>query len=310
MFNDTQHDHSDDHPSHSNLAYVCEQAKLHGVAPEPGEYDPRETWDRDTALGSIAIAFDILGKDIGPVGFQLADEADSVLWGFVNLFDRKIIRIDRNIDRHMPELQDLQREQDGSEIKSHELEKLTHRVQCLTSRRDAFEELRDRAAELYLEATGSVWRPRFGSHTSRTGALTSAAIDARDFVRARQDRDTRAHLPEGTLVAVCGGKEGDLDEVFSCLDSAKAKYPDMVLLHGGSPGVEQLASRWAESRQVHQVVCRPEWSKYNKAAPFRRNDELLKLIPKGVIAFPGSGIVENLCDKAAGMGIPVFRVSD
>ncbi len=310
MFNDTQHDHSDDLSSHSNLAHICEQAKLHGVAPEPGEYDPREIWEREVAIGSMIIAFDVLARDIGPTGFQLADETDSLLWGFVNLFDQQVRRIDRNIDRLMPDLQDLQREQDGSEIKSHELEKLTHRVQCLTSRRDAFEEIRDRASELYLEATGSVWRPMFGSHTSRTGVLTSASIDARDFVRAREDRETRAHLPEGTLVAICGGKEGNPDEVFSCLDSAMAKYPDMVLVHGGGPGVEQFASRWAETRQIHQVVCKPEWSRHGKAAPFRRNDELLKLMPKGVIAFPGSGIVENLCDKAAGMGIPVFRVPD
>lgn len=174
MFNDTQHDHSDDLSSHSNLAYICEQAKLHGIAPEPGEYDPREIWEREVAIGSMIIAFDVLARDIGPTGFQLADETDSLLCGFVNLFDQQIRRIDGNIDRYMPELQDLQREQDGSEIKSHELEWLTHRVQCLTSRRDAFE-LRDRAAELCLEATGSVWRPRFGS---ATGSMPGSACPA------------------------------------------------------------------------------------------------------------------------------------
>ena len=46
-----------------------------------------------------------------------------------------------------------------------------------------------------------MWRPRRGSHTSQTGKLTSAAIDARDFQRARKDRKTMAHLPQGTLVS-------------------------------------------------------------------------------------------------------------
>ena len=32
-------------------------------------------------------------------------------------------------------------------------------------------------------------------NVSQTGKLTSAAIDARDFMRARKDRETRAHLP-------------------------------------------------------------------------------------------------------------------
>ena len=64
----------------------------------------------------------------------------------------------------------------------------------------------------------------------------------------------------------------------------------MVLLHGGGPGVEKIAASWAEARGVNQVVCRPDWQAHGKAAPFRQNDELLNLLPKGVIAFPGSGI--------------------
>ena len=40
-----------------------------------------------------------------------------------------------------------------------------------------------------------------GSHTAPTGKLTSAAIDARDFQRARKDREISAHLPEGPLGA-------------------------------------------------------------------------------------------------------------
>ena len=83
----------------------------------------------------------------------------------------------------------------------------------------------------------------------------------------------------------------------------------MVLLHGGGPGVETVAARWAEARGVHQLVCRPNWNAHGKAAPFRRNDELLDLLPKGVIAFPGSGITGNLVDKATKLGIPVHRVA-
>ena len=131
-----------------------------------------------------------------------------------------------------------------------------------------------------------------------------------DFQRARKDRETRAHLPEGTLVAITGGKEvGDADAVWTTLDRAKEKYLDMILLHGGGPGVEKIAASWAEARGVDQVVCRPNWNAHGKAAPFRRNDELLNLLPKGVIAFPGSGITGNLVDKARQLGIPVMSVA-
>ena len=49
---------------------------------------------------------------------------------------------------------------------------------------------RDAAADAYRTETGDVWRPRRSSHTSQTGYLTSAAIDACDFMRAKKDRES------------------------------------------------------------------------------------------------------------------------
>ena len=294
--------------AHSVTATVCDNAALFGAAPERDEFDTREVWDRDDALAAVAESFRILAEGVGPDGTQLADERESLLWGFVNMLDAQTSRLDRAADRLMPELRDLQRAQDGTEIKSLELEMTTHRAQCLTDRRDAFETMRDQATEQYRAETGNVWRPRRGSHVSQTGTLTSASIDARDFARARQDRKTAAHLPQGTLVAIAGGKDvADPAAVIAMLDRTRAKHADMVLVHGGGPGVEKIAARWAERNGVHQVVCKPDWDRHGRAAPFRRNEELLNLLPKGVIAFPGSGITENLVDRARQMGIPVCR---
>ena len=170
--------------------------------------------------------------------------------------------------------------------------------------------MRDAVAERYRTETGDTWRPRHGSHASHTGKLTSAAIDARDFVRARKDRETRTHLPDGTLVAIAGGKTvTDAGAVIHSLDKARAKYADLVLVHGGGPGVERIAAQWAERNAVHQVVCKPDWQRHGRAAPFRRNDALLDLLPKGVIAFPGGGITGNLIDKARQRGIPVMKAA-
>jgi len=294
----------------SIMQAFCENAQLFGATPGTDEFDSRDVWDEDDALDSVHAAFSILADGIGPDGTQLADERESLLWGFVNLLDAQTQRLDRSADRLMPDLRDLQREQDGSEIKSRELELITDRAQNLNARRDAFEKLRDAAAQDYQLQTGNVWRPRSGSHTSQTGKLTSAAVDARDFRRARQDRKTQAHLPEGTLVAVTGGKDvSEPAAIFQRLDKVRAKYTDMVLVHGGGPGVERIAASWAEQRGVHQVVCKPDWDRHGRAAPFRRNDDLLNLLPKGVIAFPGSGITDNLVDKARQLGIPVQKVA-
>ena len=252
-------------------------------------------------------ALHILAGAVTPDGTQLADERESLLWGFVNALHAQVQRLDRGIDKIAPEMKDLQREQDGSEIKSCELERLTDKVQNLGDRRDAFETMRDLAAEGYRAETGDTWRPRNGSHSSQTGKLTSAAIDARDYLRARKNRETTAHLPEGTLVAFTGGKDfDDVTAIWRSLDSIKIKYDDMVLLHGGGPGAEKIAASWAEKNGVHQVVCKPDWGRDGKAAPFRRNDVLLNFLPKGLLAFPGSGITNNLIDKARKIGIPVL----
>ncbi len=292
----------------SVTATVCENAALFGAAPERGEFDPRQVWDEDDALAAVAESFRIIAEGACPDGFQLADERESLLWGFVNCLDAQVRRLDRAVDRISPELRDLQREQDGTEIKSRELELVTDRARNLGDRRDAFETMRDAVAEQYRSETGEVWRPRHGSHVSQTGKLTSAAIDARDFIRARKDRETTARLPQGTLVAIAGGKDvADPAAVIARLDTAKAKCADIVLAHGGGPGVERIAARWAERNGVHQVVCKPDWNAHGRAAPFRRNEELLNLLPKGVIAFPGSGITDNLVDRARQLGIPVHR---
>ena len=80
----------------------------------------------------------------------------------------------------------------------------------------------------------------------------------------------------------------------------------MVLLHGGGPGAEKIAASWAEKNGVHQVVCKPNWDRDGKAAPFRRNDVLLNFLPKGLVAFPGSGITNNMSTRHARSESPSF----
>ena len=294
----------------SATAAVCDNIALFGASPERGELDSRVIWDEHDAIEALSEAIRVIVDGITVDGTQMADEREPLMWGFVNMLHSQVQRLDRAVDRIVPEMRDLERAQDGTEVKAWELQTLTDRAQSLGDRRDAFEKMRDLAADAYRVETGDIWRPRHGSHTSQTGRLTSAAIDARDFRRARKDRETQAHLPDGTLVAITGGKTvSDADAVWTTLDSARAKYGDMVLLHGGGPGIEKIAASWAEARGVNQVVCRPDWNAHGKAAPFRRNDELLNLLPKGVIAFPGSGITGNLVDRAKQLGIPVYSVA-
>ena len=261
--------HIDDSNASSATAIVCEQAQLYGATPGPDEPDNRDLWDKDDAIQAVDDVFNSLSNVVAPDGTQLADERESMLWGFVNLFHAQVTRLDRAVDALRPKLRELEQAQDGTEINALELEQTVDRARNLGDRRDAFEMMRDHAASAYTSVTGSTWRPRRGSHTSQTAKLTSAAIDARDFLRAREHRANQAHLPDGTLVAVAGGKEaGNVDAICTALDRVKVRYPDMVLVHGGGPGAETIAARWAEANAVHQVVCKPDWNAHGRAAPF------------------------------------------
>ena len=61
----------------------------------------------------------------------------------------------------------------------------------------------------------------------------------------------------------------------------------MVLLHGGSPkGAELIAAKWADNRKVPQIAFKPDWTKHAKAAPFKRNDAMLEILPIGVMRLP------------------------
>ena len=167
---------------------------------------------------------------------------------------------------------------------------------------------RDQAADEFERHTGSAWRPRSRSKINHRN-LTAAMIDSRDFLAAKKRADNEVLLPVGPKIAVTGGLNfNDHRLIWDRLDKAHAKHPDMVLLHGGSPkGAELIAAKWASNRRVPQIAFRPDWTKHAKAAPFRRNDQLLATMPKGVIIFPGSGITGNLADKARKLGIPVWR---
>jgi len=296
----------DEHHAASPTAHLLDELALYGYRPGSDEPDPRPLPDADTAQGhldAIADAFSGLFTNT-----RLEDDLGDVLWGLVNLFHRKVDRIERELDVNEQAQRRGQTEQDGSEVKSVELERLIAQGLSLIERRNAFEFVRDHAAELFEVETGSAWRPRAGSMVNHR-ALTASAIDSREFIAARRRADAELLAPAGARIAFTGGTHcNDHEAIWAVLDKVHAKHADIVLLHGGSPrGAERIAACWADNHKVAQVVFKPDWAREGRAAPFKRNDRLLEALPIGVVVFPGSGISANLADKAKKLGIPVWR---
>jgi hypothetical protein len=261
--------------------------------------------EADALQGAIADIFDALAATLEDT--RLEPDLEDLLWSVTNLFHRTAARVDRDLDDNEQAQKRSQREQDGSEIRSVELEALTAQGTTLIERRNAYELMRDIAADHFETHIGQTWRPHSGSRISHR-TLTAAMIDSRDYLSAKRRAEIEPLLPTGPRVAFSGGLDvTDHRAIWDALDRVKAKHADMVLLHGGSPkGAEKIAACWADNRKCQQIVFKPDWMRHGKAAPFKRNDALLEAMPIGLILFPGSGITDNLADKAKKLGVPLF----
>jgi hypothetical protein len=304
----TDHDNAEFEPQHgsSPTDHLLNELQLYGHRPFQDELDPRPLPDAKIIAGAIADIFDAFVTTLSET--RLEPDLEDLLWSTVNLFHRATGRIERELDDNEQAQQKSQREQNGSEVRSVELERLTAEGVTLIERRSAMELFRDLAVERFESHTGSHWHPRSGSMVNHR-ALTSAVIDSRDFLAAKRRAETEVLLPAGPKIAFTGGLDcNDHRLIWDKLDQVHAKHPDMVLLHGGSPkGSERIAARWADHRKVPQIAFKPDWTKHAKAAPFKRNDQMLDVLPIGVMVFPGTGIQENLADKARKLGIPVWK---
>jgi hypothetical protein len=303
-----EHDDTGYEPPHTGSAtdHVLSELQLFGWRPFQDEPDTRPLPDPSAVSGAIADIFDALASALTDT--RLEPHLEDLLWSTANLFHRAVGRVERELDDNEQAQSRSQREQDGSEIRSVELECLIAQGLTLIERRNAMEIMRDQAADQFERHIRSAWRPRSGSMVNHR-ALTSAVIDSRDYIAARRRAETEVMAPAGPKIAFTGGLDfNDHLLIWDRLDRAYTKHADMVLLHGGSPkGAERIAACWADHRKVPQIAFRPDWTRHAKAAPFKRNDRMLEVLPIGVMVFPGTGIQDNLADKARKLGIPVWK---
>ncbi|MGV7215143.1 DUF2493 domain-containing protein [Bradyrhizobium sp. UFLA05-112] len=293
------------HPR-SATDHILSELQLYGYRPLQDEPDPRPLPEGKAIAGAVADIFDALVATLNDT--RLEPDLEDLLWSAVNLFHRAADRIERELDTNEQAQQKSLREQNGSEVRSVELERLTAEGITIMERRNVMEVFRDQAAEWFEVHTGSLWRPRSGSIINH-GTLTAAMIDSRDFLATKRRSEAEVVVPAGPKIALTGGLDfNDVSLVWDRLDKVHAKHPDMVLLHGGSSkGAELIAAKWANNRRVSQITFKPDWTKHAKAAPFKRNDAMLAVMPIGVMHFPGTGIQDNLADKAKKLGIPVWK---
>jgi hypothetical protein len=244
----------------------------------------------------------------------LEDDAEELAWGLVNLFHRAAAKRAAQLDRATDEIRCLLASADGSEVHTSELQTQIERARAAEVAMLGLESFREAAALLYMNETGSSWRPAGGSRLNHGAALTSAVVEGRDYLRARSEARRRAAMPEGTPVVFAGGRLSFATSedastfaanVWETLDKVRERVADLVLVHGGDgKGVDRLAAAWAERRKVPQVAFGLE-KRLGARAGFRRNEQMLSLKPRYLVAFAGNGVLERLVIQAKEKGIAV-----
>lgn len=244
----------------------------------------------------------------------LEDDAEEIAWGLVNLFHRAAAKRGAQLDRATDEIRCLIASADGSEVHTSELETQVERARAAEAAMLGLEAFREAAAALYMHETGSSWRPAGGSRLNHGASLTSAVVDGRAFLKARTETRRKAVMPEGTPVVFAGGRlsfatsedaAAFAGNVWDTLDKVRERVADMVLVHGGdSKGADRLAASWAEQRKVAQVAFSLD-RRLGSRAGFRRNEQMLSLSPRYLVAFAGNGVLERLVIQAKEKGVSV-----
>src|SRR5262249_17372579 len=183
-------------------AHVLTELQVVGHRPFQDEPDRRPLPEGNAIGGAVADIFDALITTLRDT--RLEPDLEDLLWSAVNLFHRAADRVQRDLDDNEDAQKRSQKEQDGSEIRSVELERLVAEGLTLIERPNSREPSPAPAAPQFEPHPGPPGRPPPGSMATLR-PLTAAMVASRDFLAAKRRAETEVLLPAGPKVAFTGG---------------------------------------------------------------------------------------------------------
>jgi len=61
-----------------------------------------------------------------------------------------------------------------------------------------------------------------------------------------------------------------------------------TILSGGAKGVDSIAESYADKKRISKIILRPKYDLYGKAAPLKRNEELVEIADKVLAIWDGA----------------------
>ena len=78
------------------------------------------------------------------------------------------------------------------------------------------------------------------------------------------------------------------------------------IISGGADGVDTLAEQYADKHRISKLILRPEYARYGRGAPLKRNEEMVRLCDRALVIWDGhSKGTEHTVKYLQKMGKPV-----
>ena len=60
-----------------------------------------------------------------------------------------------------------------------------------------------------------------------------------------------------------------------------------LIITGGASGIDEIAEEYADKKRISKLVLRPRYDLYGKAAPLKRNEEMVEICDMALVIWDG-----------------------
>ncbi len=60
-----------------------------------------------------------------------------------------------------------------------------------------------------------------------------------------------------------------------------------MIISGGAKGVDALAEKYADENRISKMILQPDYKKYGRAAPLKRNEEMVRICDTVLVIWDG-----------------------
>ncbi|MGN1115477.1 MAG: hypothetical protein ACI4TH_02785 [Candidatus Ornithomonoglobus sp.] len=60
-----------------------------------------------------------------------------------------------------------------------------------------------------------------------------------------------------------------------------------MIISGGANGIDMLAEEFADKHKLSKTILRPDYARYKKGAPLKRNDEMVDMADEVLVVWDG-----------------------